>query len=70
MSGPVWMYRKGEAQMFASPGEVPEGEGWVDTPVPADDVPAESEPVKRKPGRPRKVVETETASETEEAESE
>lgn len=33
MSGPVFMYRKGEARLFASPEEVPAGEGWVDSPV-------------------------------------
>lgn len=40
MSGPVWMYRKGEAKVFASLEEVPANEGWVDSPalVPADDV--------------------------------
>lgn len=30
----VFMYRKGEAKMFASPEEIPQGEGWQDTPVP------------------------------------
>jgi hypothetical protein len=29
----IWKYRKGEARMFASPEEVPEGEGWQATPV-------------------------------------
>jgi len=32
---PVFMYRKGEAKLFASPEDVPSGEGWQDTP-PAD----------------------------------
>ncbi len=32
MSGPVFMYRKGEARMFASLEDVPAGEGWQDTP--------------------------------------
>lgn len=40
MSGPVWMYRKGEAKIFASPEEIPANEGWVDSPalIPSDDV--------------------------------
>jgi len=29
----VYMYRKGEAKIFASPEDVPAGEGWQDTPV-------------------------------------
>ena len=33
MTGPVWMYRNGEARLFASPEEVPDSEGWQDTPV-------------------------------------
>lgn len=44
MSGPVFMYRKGEARMFASPEEIPAGEGWQDTPVAEaaePDIPAE-----------------------------
>ena len=51
MSGPVWMYRKGEAKIFASPEEIPANEGWVDSPalVPADDV---------KPQKKRKQAET------------
>jgi len=36
MGGPTWMYRKGEAAIFASPEQVPAGEGWQDTPVPPD----------------------------------
>lgn len=28
----VWMYREGEARLFNSPEEIPEGEGWVDHP--------------------------------------
>lgn len=32
----VFMYRKGEAKLFASPAEIPAGEGWQDTPVPDD----------------------------------
>lgn len=31
MSG-VWMYREGEARLFASPETVPASEGWVDSP--------------------------------------
>lgn len=40
MSGPVWMYRKGEAKIFASPEEIPANEGWVDSPalIGGDDV--------------------------------
>lgn len=40
MSGPVWMYRKGEAKIFASPEEIPANEGWVDSPtlIPVEDV--------------------------------
>lgn len=40
MSGQVWMYRKGEAKIFASPEEIPADEGWVDSPalIPVDDV--------------------------------
>ena len=37
----VYMYRAGEAKIFASPEEIPSGEGWQDTPVP--DVPAQPE---------------------------
>ncbi len=33
MSGAVWMYRKGEARLFASPDRVPANEGWQDSPV-------------------------------------
>ena len=40
MADPVWMYRKGEARLFASPAEVPAG--WQDTPM-ADDEPHETE---------------------------
>lgn len=29
----VYMYRAGEAKIFASPEEIPAGEGWQDTPV-------------------------------------
>lgn len=32
----VWMYRKGESKLFQSPADVPDGEGWQDTPVPDD----------------------------------
>lgn len=32
------MYRKGEARLFASPDDVPAGEGWVDSPAKIDDV--------------------------------
>ena len=43
MADPVWMYRKGEAKLFASPAEVTAGEGWQDSPVAADAVAAEPE---------------------------
>lgn len=36
--GAVWMYRKGEAKLFASPEDVPSGEGWVDSPAALSDV--------------------------------
>ena len=32
----IWKYRKGEARLFASPEDVPEGEGWQQFPVPDD----------------------------------
>ncbi len=31
--GPVWMYRKGEARLFASPEDIPSNAGWVDSPA-------------------------------------
>lgn len=37
----VWMYRIGEARVFASPADVPQGEGWQDTPPSPDQKPAE-----------------------------
>ena len=37
----VYMYRAGEAKIFAPPEEIPSGEGWQDTPVP--DVQAQPE---------------------------
>lgn len=43
MSG-VFMYRKGEARLFASPDDVPAGEGWVDSPAKVDDVAADAGP--------------------------
>lgn len=66
MSGPVFMYRKGEARLFASPDEIPAGEGWVDSPSKVQDAHAEPvEPVEhlehpvtpppRRRGRPPKV---------------
>lgn len=33
MGGPVWMYRKGEAKLFASPDHIPDNDGWMDSPV-------------------------------------
>lgn len=39
----VYMYRAGEAKIFASPEDIPAGEGWQDTPV--SDMPADPEPV-------------------------
>lgn len=36
----VWMYRKGEARLFASQDAVPKDEGWQDTPVPEESEPA------------------------------
>lgn len=47
----VFMYRKGEARLFAAPEIVPEGEGWQDTPVPDDApgaAPQEEAPAPRK----------------------
>ncbi|MEQ8822754.1 MAG: hypothetical protein RIC14_00090 [Filomicrobium sp.] len=29
----VWMYRKGEGRLFSSPEEIPQNEGWVDSPA-------------------------------------
>ena len=63
MSGPTWMYRAGEAKIFASPEDVPAGEGWQDTPVAAEDTPEdvpgeEAAPAKRR-GRPPKAEATE-----------
>lgn len=68
MSG-VFMYRKGEAKLFASPEDVPAGEGWQDTPVPAGAEPEADEPegiassepvaVARRRGRPPKAETTE-----------
>lgn len=46
----VYMYRAGEAKLFASPEDVPAGEGWQDTPVaelPVDE-PAEAEPIRKR----------------------
>lgn len=50
MDRSVWMYRAGEAKIFASPEEIPAGEGWQDTPVPAapEPAPAEEPAPKRK----------------------
>lgn len=48
--------------MFASPAEVPQDEGWQDSPArvvetaPEPQTAAPDAPVKRKPGRPRKVT--------------
>lgn len=54
-SGPVWMYRPGESRLFDSPADIPEGEGWVDTPQPGPE--PDAEPEKRRRGRPRKNAE-------------
>ena len=52
---PKWLYRKGEAQIFASPEDVPDGQGWVDSPALVEDTPEiVEEPVK--PVRKRKVT--------------
>lgn len=51
------MYRKGEGKLFPSPEEVPAGEGWQDTPVPADaepEVAPDAEAAPKKRGRPPK----------------
>jgi hypothetical protein len=48
MSGPVFMYRKGEAKIFASPNAVPSGEGWVDSPAKAEAAPKKKAPAKVK----------------------
>ena len=50
----VYMYRAGEAKIFASPEEIPTGEGWQDTPVP--DVPAAPEPAPEEPAPKRKKI--------------
>jgi hypothetical protein len=43
------MYRKGEAQLFASPEDVPQGEGWVDSPALVSvEEPQPQPPTKRK----------------------
>lgn len=55
MSGPVWMYRKGEAKVFASPDQIPEGEGWVDSPALVEAEPAAQEDAPKRRGRPPKV---------------
>lgn len=51
----VYMYRKGEARIFASPDDVPQGEGWVDSPAKVVD----SEPPKtdEQPKKRRKKAE-------------
>lgn len=48
MSGPVWMYRKGEAKLFASPDEVPKGKGWSDSPSVSGEVETKQEPKNKK----------------------
>lgn len=49
MSGPVWMYRKGEARLFASPDEIPADEGWMDSPASVAEQPeTEEQPKKRR----------------------
>lgn len=54
MSGPVFMYRKGEAKLFASPEEIPADEGWQDTPVPEDAAPVdEAEPAPKRKRAPK-----------------
>ncbi len=57
MADPIWMYRRGaddvESRLFKD-GNVPEEEGWGDTPdIP--ETPPEVAPTVKKPGRPRKV---------------
>lgn len=58
-------YRVGESRLFNSPEEVPEGQGWVDSPAKVEAAPAieieivpeaatPDEPAKKKRGRPRK----------------
>lgn len=55
----VYMYRKGEAKIFASPEEVPAGEGWQDTPVPDDAEPeVADDPAPKRRGRPPKTPES------------
>lgn len=64
MSG-VWMYREGEAKLFASPDDVPAGEGWTDSPTaPAAKVEAEAKP---KRGRSRKTAPDESVSDDDSA---
>lgn len=48
-----WRYRPGEARIFATPDDVPQGEGWVDSPALVEAAPAP--PPARKRGRPPKV---------------
>ena len=59
---PAWRFRKGEARIFASPDDVPEGEGWVDSPALVTDEPEIIEDAPKKRGRPRKVVESDDPS--------
>lgn len=54
-----WRYRKGESQIFNSPEEVPEGQGWVDSPTKVEAEPVvtasdEAPKVAKKRGRPKK----------------
>lgn len=44
----VFMYRGQEARLFNSLDEVPEGEGWRDTPYDLEEAPAETEKPKRR----------------------
>ncbi len=36
VSRKVWMYRRGESRLFDDYSEIPEGEGWVDSPAKVD----------------------------------
>ena len=50
----VWMYRKGEARLFASPADVPKDEGWQDSP-PSPDAPDKA--LEPKPAKVKKKAE-------------
>ena len=57
----VYMYRAGEAKIFASPEEIPAGEGWQDTPV--LDLPSAPEAAPTEPKRRKLSLKTEEATE-------